>query len=279
MNEEFFFFQKREYGTLDHESDPRGWLASPAAQDLLQAVAATASGYLERIAHHAGYSIGREWDPHDLELDVDKLHVWASVHTDGSTHPRHVHMDAVCSAVFYVSCPEGTGPICFFDPRGDIAPFERQIRHTPTAGDLLIFPPWLSHAVASTSTSSGMASEDVPRISISLNYVDETLEGSGRTGWGSATAALEVVTLEDDLGLEPWQQAEPATPLGEELHGQPSDDEAPPPLEADTDPEESTMRLRAAVAAVGREGQDDGELKAVLQLVLAEAADILDTLE
>ena len=94
-----------------------------------------------------------------------------------------------------------------FDPRGDLPPFERQIRHEPVDGDLLLFPPWLSHAVASSDTSStrsGSSSSGArrPRISISFNYVDDDLEGGrGRYGWGEATAGLDVLTIEDGLGM------------------------------------------------------------------------------
>lgn len=130
------------------------------------------------------------------------------MHHGGSSHPRHVHADSVASAVFYVRCPAGGGSICFFDPRGSIPPFEREIRHMPQVADLLIFPPWLSHAVSSgaqvldlairTDCTSPhhahpkpsphclpcnvvvQAASDGPRISISFNLVDDDLEEGGR---------------------------------------------------------------------------------------------------
>ena len=66
-------------------SDPKGWLATEAAQDLIEAVTAVVAGYVERIAHHAGVDVGRpadllDEDEWELPLDPDKLHVWASVH-------------------------------------------------------------------------------------------------------------------------------------------------------------------------------------------------------
>ena len=218
LNEEFYYFQKRNLGIMGHSSDPNpaGWLASEAAQDLMDAICACIAGYLERIAHHASRDVGRPWTAEDWaeRIDPDSLHAWASVHQSGSTHPRHVHVGAVVSCVFYLSAPEGTGPICFFDPRGDIPPFERQIRHIPTEGELLIFPPWLSHAVAPTSGNSNNGEETSPRISLSFNLVDDELEG-GRYGWGEATAGLEVVTLESDLGLEPFHRQDMRAPMGE----------------------------------------------------------------
>jgi hypothetical protein len=120
QNEEFFYYQKRTLGVTEHASEPApdGWLASEAAQELLGAVTAAASGYLERVAHHAGLDVGRPWTVDEWELDPDRWHVWASVHHGGSTHPSHVHMGAAVSAVFYVRMPPGSGQICFFDPRG-----------------------------------------------------------------------------------------------------------------------------------------------------------------
>ena len=109
-------------------------------------------------------------------------------------------MGAAVSGVFYLRVPPGAGRLCFFDPRGSIPPFEREVRHVPQRGEVLLFPPWLSHAVG----CSGAADDDGPRLSISFNYVDEELEG-GRHGWGEATAGLDVVALEEGLGMEPWR--------------------------------------------------------------------------
>ena len=44
--------------------------------------------------------------------------------------------------------------------------------------------------------------------------MDDELEG-GRYGWGEATAGLEVVTLESDLGLEPFHRQDMRAPMGE----------------------------------------------------------------
>ena len=284
-NEEFFYFQKRRYGVHSHSSSPapEGWLATQAAQDLLGAVSAVAAGYLERVSHHAGYDIGRPWAEEDWEVDPDQFHVWASVHTQSSAHPRHVHMGAVLSAVFYVTAPPGAGQICFFDPRGDIPPFERQIRHSPRAGDLLVFPPWLSHAVASTASDA-----EGPRISISLNLVDTELE-SGRNAWGTATAALEVVTLEDGLGLEPLGEDGEDGADGEDGEGGERTSvaqarERPPPKRTARmgkvdEVDEALMRIRAALAAAGREGQDIAELRGVLGLVKEETEALLSQLD
>jgi hypothetical protein len=203
QNEAFFHYQKDEYGTVGHVSNPNpdGWIASSAACELIETVSACIDGYLECIAAHAGTTDAAE---EGSGVDPDMLQVWASVHEGGSNHGRHVHYGAVASAVFYLNTPPGAGQICFYDPRGDIPPFDREIRHTPSAGELLIFPPWLSHAVASTYHGDEQGDDkggSRPRISISFNLVDESIEG-GRHGWGKATTEMDVSLLESDLGLE-----------------------------------------------------------------------------
>ena len=266
-NEDFFYFQKEEYGTTKHHSDPNpeGWLASSAAQSLLELSAACIAGYLEQIATHSGSSMDGS-----LEIDPDDLHAWASVHQGGSNHGRHIHYGAAVSAVFYVRAPPGAGRICFFDPRGEVPPFERSICYAPQPGDLLLFPPWLSHAVA--STGSGESDPDSgARVSISVNLVNEDLEG-GRHGWGSATAGLESVVIEGDLGLE---QRDGEGEVEVEGSGSQVGAEGLTPEAL----EEGLMRVRAALAAAGREGQEPSELISVLKLVAAESAVLAEQIE
>ena len=199
MNEEFFYFQRRRFGVTGHASAPKpeSWMASEAAQELIEAVTAAASGYLERVAHYSGLTIGRRHETDgEWQIDADDWHVWASVHETGSSHASHVHSGAKLSAVVYVRTPPGSGAICFLDPRGRLPPFERQVRHPPEVGDLLVFPPWLSHAV----TSSAVDRDAGPRISVSFNLVEPEGSGGGAR-WGDATACLEVLTIEDGLGL------------------------------------------------------------------------------
>ena len=51
------------------------------------------------------------------------LYCWASVHTEGSGHPPHVHSDSAVTGTYYVSVPDGTAPLYFEDPRGK-SPFD-----------------------------------------------------------------------------------------------------------------------------------------------------------
>jgi hypothetical protein len=189
LNEEFFYFQNTFYGDTCHCKTPHAnssaWQANRAGQDVIHAMTDAASSYLERIAYHAGETTNL------VKLNPNNMHVWASVHADGSAHARHDHAGAVVSGVLYVRSPPGAGKICFYDPRGNLPPFEQCVYHEPAAGDLLIFPPWLSHAVEPTPTGV-----HGPRISVSFNYVDVDGHLGTSRGWGEATACLEVMPLE-----------------------------------------------------------------------------------
>ena len=157
-------------------------MSTRAGKTVLAAVAAAASTFLERIAHHAG--VGGSF-----ALDPDNMHAWASVHEGGSTHARHVHAGAAISSVLYLRSPQGAGRICFSDPRGSIPPFEREICHEPRAGDLLLFPPWLAHGVAPSCGAAGAS----PRIALSFNVLTTARETSREPGGRTGTADWELL--------------------------------------------------------------------------------------
>lgn len=104
-------------------------------------------------------------------------------------HEDHVHHGAVCSGSFYTQVPNvtsgstGAAPIVFSDPRGTSTdnlygdgvvdglaepPFIGKRAFFPTAGDILIFPPWLVHSVGSQHSADGVQ-ETRERISWSFN--------------------------------------------------------------------------------------------------------------
>jgi hypothetical protein len=154
--------------------------------------------------------------------DALRMHVWASVHEGTSTHVPHDHENSAlsgvrqpsphprpkrtctracqkhclrdCSQVFYVSVPPHAGEICFEDPRStrlfwSETPFAaRRLVHTPRAGELLLFPPWLVHSVGSSESSTS------PRISISFNLFttregDDDLEALANARVGASLAS------------------------------------------------------------------------------------------
>lgn len=71
-----------------------------------------------------------------------------------------------------MSAPEGAGSLTLEDPRGPRPPFHRnRLRYTPTAGELVLFPPWMAHSVG---PSCGVAGS--PRVALSFNV----MYGDGR---------------------------------------------------------------------------------------------------
>lgn len=89
------------------------------------------------------------------------LDAWANVIEGSGAHEPHIHPGAYWSAVYYVRVDPGEGgQLIFHDPRGATPQMhapdlrmagvagERQVDWTPVAGKLVLFPSWLSHAVA-----------------------------------------------------------------------------------------------------------------------------------
>lgn len=122
---------------------------------------------------------------------------WASVHEACSSHPTHTHEGASISGTFYVDVPSTAGRIYFEDPRGSLPPFSRnRIDHQPSVGELLLFPPWLSHGVSPGSVSlQGSQS----RIALSFNVVETSGAKASRrvqrtkTEWELLSSAKVVV--------------------------------------------------------------------------------------
>lgn len=79
-----------------------------------------------------------------LLVDGGPLRVgfWLNAMEPGQQTSRHRHEenDEICSGVYYITAPSGSGDILFHDP-----PF--QTRVSPRAGMLLLFSPSLDHAV------------------------------------------------------------------------------------------------------------------------------------
>jgi uncharacterized protein (TIGR02466 family) len=102
--------------------------------------------------------------------------LWVNVLPEGGSHSGHIHTNSVISGTFYVTVPDGAGPIVFEDPRYPImmaaparnasAPQELKshVPLAPKAGTLLLWESWLRHEVPLNRAPG-------ERISISFNYV------------------------------------------------------------------------------------------------------------
>lgn len=115
--------------------------------------------------------------------DWEVVEVWANVQRNGGTNAAHSHPGSFWAGVYYVDvgevCPTlgKGGELQIYDPRGCLprmlAPYLQysmtelhdagtSISYSPAAGQCLLFPGWLFHAV---NTYRGTA----PRISVAFN--------------------------------------------------------------------------------------------------------------
>jgi len=105
------------------------------------------------------------------QVPAFRMKAWVNLQDHGGFNHFHAHGKSALAGAFYVRVPEGSGDIVFRDPRaginltgmkGDGANCFSVTGHTPRAGELVIFPGWLEHAV-----DMNVAPE--ARISIAVN--------------------------------------------------------------------------------------------------------------
>lgn len=95
---------------------------------------------------------------------------WAAVHRPGEFHGPHTHVGEYVVAVFYAQAGPRAGKLRFGDPRGHSAPFGQNHFYTPRAGELVIFPSWLSHMATVTSFADDEVNPEEPyRMTFSFN--------------------------------------------------------------------------------------------------------------
>ncbi len=124
--------------------------------------------------HAAAFAKELHWDIRGGKPICDSI--WVNVMPEGGSHTSHIHTNSVISGTYYVSVPQGAGPIVYEDPRHALmmaapqrlasAPREMQshISETPEAGTVLLWESWLRHEVP-------LNKADGLRISVSFNYV------------------------------------------------------------------------------------------------------------
>jgi len=103
---------------------------------------------------------------YDLSDDDLEIFIFASEMQKGDTHRIHTHQNAILSGVFYLSVPENSANINFYDPR----PFRKfvsypvieqteatweSVRFNPTKGLLLIWESWIEHEVPVNNSDDG----------------------------------------------------------------------------------------------------------------------------
>lgn len=124
--------------------------------------------------HAATFAKELHWDIRGGKPICDSI--WVNVMPEGGSHTSHIHTNSVISGTYYVSVPQGAGPIVYEDPRHALmmaapqrlasAPREMKshVSETPEAGTVLMWESWLRHEVP-------LNKADGLRISVSFNYV------------------------------------------------------------------------------------------------------------
>ncbi|HJU08987.1 MAG TPA: TIGR02466 family protein [Rhodanobacteraceae bacterium] len=104
------------------------------------------------------------------------LQSWVNLHDRGGFNFLHVHEGSLLSGSFYLQVPPGSGKFVFRDPRpgvvhgyvkGAVPNGYSDIRLTPDAGLLVLFPCWMEHFVEPHDS-------DIPRITIAFNALPRT---------------------------------------------------------------------------------------------------------
>lgn len=131
---------------------------------------------LKRIIERQAARFAKElhWDLRGGKPVCDTM--WVNVLSEGGAHSSHIHTNAVLSGTYYVTSPEGSGPIVFEDPRhammmaapprksGAPRVMQTYVSEAPSPGLLLLWESWLRHEVPLNRTRSD-------RISVSFNLV------------------------------------------------------------------------------------------------------------
>jgi uncharacterized protein (TIGR02466 family) len=104
------------------------------------------------------------------------LQSWINMHDRGGFNFLHVHEGSLLSGSFYLKVPPGSGKFAFRDPRpgvihgyvkGAVPNGYSDIKLTPDAGLLVLFPCWMEHFVEPHEN-------DEPRICIAFNAIENT---------------------------------------------------------------------------------------------------------
>jgi uncharacterized protein (TIGR02466 family) len=123
---------------------------------------------LKQAVHAACSAALREMGVGDIPF---RLQSWINLHDRGGFNFLHVHEGSLLSGSFYLKVPPGSGKFTFRDPRpgvihgyvkGAVPNGYSDIKLTPDAGLLVLFPCWMEHFVEPHDN-------DEPRICIPFN--------------------------------------------------------------------------------------------------------------
>jgi uncharacterized protein (TIGR02466 family) len=161
------------------KSNWNGWQSKPDMLAWGGEAATRLARHFIGLCHQFTYHPHAELEPFRWFVDM-----WANISPPGAANESHCHPGAVWSAVYYVedgyggsSDPTLGGELVLYDPRmpairmlpldlryrgPDGKPAQSQMAMRAAAGRLVMFPPWLMHAVRPFKGSG-------ERISIAMN--------------------------------------------------------------------------------------------------------------
>jgi len=136
--------------------------------DIIQSVDSVVPGFAQRVQ-----SALDEYAQTYGQTSLHATNSWYSIQNQGSILKQHLHANSIASAVVYVSSDEHAAPI-YFDNPNRFVQYTNQVQEVndlnfeyyyfdAVAGDMLIFPSWLSHG------SFYQKNESQGRTIISLN--------------------------------------------------------------------------------------------------------------
>ena len=182
LNDNFFEYQRRMGYTLDNnQSDD-----DPLCQQLKETHIIDAIIYYLQHFHVDNDNLLQQRLAssivHELQSDSPgvTIDLWATVQRGDGSHQFHVHEGAVVSGVYYSNCPLGCAPLVLRRPLLDSVndhDYNTQIIDDgvverdddkeihPSNGQLVLFPPWLSHGVPQQQNESST----LPRVSWAFN--------------------------------------------------------------------------------------------------------------
>jgi uncharacterized protein (TIGR02466 family) len=151
-----------------------GYTSFSSNFDLAAMIPAFKKLVAELDRHAIAFAKELHWDIRGGKPICDSI--WVNVMPEGGSHTSHIHTNSVISGTYYVSVPQGAGPIVYEDPRHALmmaapqrlntAPREikSHVSEVPEAGTVLMWESWLRHEVP-------LNKADGLRISVSFNYV------------------------------------------------------------------------------------------------------------
>jgi hypothetical protein len=100
------------------------------------------------------------------------IFIWATVHEAGMQYGPRTSLGDFNVGLFFAKVSSTPGKLRISDPRGHSDPFGRSFDHVPRAGELLLFPSWVGHAVTPEllrKTSIASKEDGLARVVISFN--------------------------------------------------------------------------------------------------------------